>query len=197
MKNKKFIVPVAILAIVLFGYLVFRVRSIFGPWNIIWTALLSTILSKLADMLMGSRKVKGNEIIYNPIEFPKYISILASLLIGYYLFTVMNEPTISKINFSFGIIYLLLVTILPPTFAAYKLIRDRNDYITISDQYLNYRDNKIFNEFKLEDIKSVEASDGIKLTFKNNETHIIKVKQMNFNAKDFSRAIIDIKKKLS
>ena len=134
--KKKIISLGALLAIALFIYLIFRVQSIFGLWTIIWTALLSTLLSKLADVLMGSRKVKENEIIYNPREFPKYISIISSFIIGYYLFTIMNEPTISKINYTYGIVYLWLVTILPPVIAGYKLIRDRNDYVVISDRYI-------------------------------------------------------------
>jgi hypothetical protein len=188
---------ICLVAIALGVFVLIRVWHVFGFWTIIWTVALSAFSSKLLNELIVSRKEKDKEIIYNPKEWPKYVSAIVSFGIGYYLYTIISKPETLQTDFTFGMIYLSLTTFLPVGFAIFKITRDRNDYVVISDKTVKYRDNLDLGEFHIEDIKSVESSGGIKLTLKNGETHIIKTAQMNFNSREKSGAIADIKKKLS
>ena len=161
-----------------------------------WTGSLSTIVSVWLGQLIGSRVEKNGVITYNPKEWPKLISILLSIAIGYYLYTIINNPIILSSDRNFGIAYLLLLTAIPIIIAIYKIIRDRNDFISIDGNVLKYRDNGEIGEFEITSLANVELSGGIKLTFKDNNSVVIKTGNMNFNAKDLVNAFNDIKAQL-
>jgi hypothetical protein len=198
---KKLSSKVIILTIVLgfgflIGYLLFKTWNIFGFWTLAWTGILSFISTTYLGNLIGSRSENDGIIKYNPKEWPKFINMMLSLLIGYYLYTKLNNPTISSYDYAFGMSYLILLTVVPILFALYKLIRDRNDFIVLDMDGLNYKDNKEVGSYKYNEISKVEILGGIKLTLKNDSSITIKTDQMNFNLKDLSNAISDIKKKL-
>jgi len=196
---KKLSSKVIILTIVLgfgFLYLMYKTWDIFGFWTLAWTGILSFISTTYLGNLIGSRTENDGIIKYNPKEWPKFINMMLSLLIGYYLYTKLNNPTISSYDYMFGMSYLILLTVVPILFALYKLIRDRNDFIILDMDGLNYKDNEEVGSYKYNEISKVEILGGIKLTLKNDSSITIKTAQMNFNLKDLSNAISDIKKKL-
>ena len=198
MKKIKIILLVILLLLlgVAFCYLLYKVWNIFGFWTLMWTGSLSTIVSVWLGQLIGSRVEKNGVITYNPKEWPKLISILSSIAIGYYLYTIINNPNILSSDRNFGIAYLLLLTAIPIIIAIYKIIRDRNDFISIDGNVLKYKDNGEIGEFEITSLANVELSGGIKLTFKDNTSVVIKTGNMNFNAKDLVNAFNDIKAQL-
>jgi len=192
-------VLLAIISIALligFLYLVYKTWEIFGIWNMIWTGVVTFFSALFLAQLFGSREEKDGVIIYNPKEWPKFINMLVSLVLGYYLYTVLLSKEVSKFDYGFGIAYLILFTAVPILFAIYKLVRDRNDYISVGQTNLTYRDNSETGDFKFTDIANAELLGGIKLTFKDSSVVIIKTAKMNFNAKDLISAFNDIKAKL-
>jgi len=126
---------------IIFCFLIYKTWDIFGFWTLTWTAIISIISTTLFGHLVGSRDEQNGIIVYNPKEWPKFLNILVSLAIGYYLFSIINNTTISTYEYTFGMIYLILLTVLPIVIAIFKLIRDRNDFITIADDHLKYKDN--------------------------------------------------------
>ena len=197
---KKFkLIMVVILSICLgigFCYLIYKTWDIFGFWTLAWTGLLSIISTTLLGNLIGSRAENNGMIIYNPKEWPKFLNMLVSLAIGYYLFTIISNPSVSSYDYTFGLAYLILLTAIPILIAIFKLIRDRNDFISIDGDILKYKDNNEIGEFKFTDIANVELSKGIKLTFKDEKILTIKTGNMNFNSKDLLSVFNEIKSKL-
>lgn len=194
---KKILLVILLLLLgVAFCYLLYKVWNIFGFWTLMWTGSLSTIVSVWLGQLIGSRVEKNGVITYNPKEWPKLINILLSIAIGYYLYTIINNPNILRSDRNFGIAYLLLLTAIPIIIAIYKIIRDRNDFISIDGNILKYKDNDEIGEFEITSLANVELSGGIKLTFKDNTSVVIKTGNMNFNAKDLVNAFNDIKAQL-
>ena len=194
---KKILLVILLLLLgVAFCYLLYKVWNIFGFWTLMWTGSLSTIVSVWLGQLIGSRVEKNGVITYNPKEWPKLINILLSIAIGYYLYTIINNPNILRSDRNFGIAYLLLLTAIPIIIAIYKIIRDRNDFISIDGNVLKYKDNDEIGEFEITSLANVELSGGIKLTFKDNTSVVIKTGNMNFNAKDLVNAFNDIKAQL-
>jgi hypothetical protein len=181
---------------IFFLYLMYKTWVIFGFWTLVWTGLLSLITTTYLGNLIGSRAENNGVITYNPKELPKFLNMLVSLAIGYYLFTIISVPTISSSDYMFGLTYLILLTAVPILFAIYKLIRDRNDFIVIEGNNLKYRDNDENGDFKFTDIAAAEISGGIKLTFKDSKIVTIKTDNMNFNAKDLLSVFAEIKAKL-
>ena len=197
---KKFkLIMVVILSICLgigFCYLIYKTWDIFGFWTLAWTGLLSIISTTLLGNLIGSRAENNGMIIYNPKEWPKFLNMLVSLAIGYYLFTIISNPSISSYDYTFGLAYLILLTAIPILIAIFKLIRDRNDFISIDGDILKYKHNNETGEFKFTDIANVELSKGIKLTFKDEKILTIETGNMNFNSKDLLSVFNEIKSKL-
>jgi hypothetical protein len=179
-----------------FLYLIYKTWDIFGFWTLTWTGILSLISTVYLGNLIGSRTENNGVITYNPKELPKFLNMLVSAVIGYYLYTIINVPSISDYNYTFGLVYLILLTAVPILFAIYKLIRDRNDFITIDGNNLKYRDNAEIGDFKFTDIAAAELSGGIKLTLKDSKIVTIKTDNMNFNAKDLISVFAEIKAKL-
>ncbi len=141
--------------------------------------------------------VKDNTVVFNPKEWPKFINILLSGYIGYYLYTIINRPEISNYDFIFGLSYLILLTAVPVVIALYRLIRDRNDFISINDISVSYRDNKESATFQIDEISKAElVNKGINLTMKDSNKVVIKTNQMNFNAKDLIAVMAELNKRL-
>ena len=198
MKKIKAIILMILSVILFIGfcYLLYKTWDIFGFWTLTWTGFVSIISTIFIGNLVGSRVEKNEVIVYNPKEWPKFLNILVSLAIGYYLYTIISSPNISNYDYTFGMLYLILLTALPICIAIFKLIRDRNDFISIDKSTLKYKDNDETGEFIFTDIASVELTKGIKLTLKNDIVVTIKTGNMNFNAKDLLNAFNDIKSKV-
>ena len=196
-RMKKIIMIILVISLGIgFCYLIYKTWDIFGFWTLVWTFLVEVISISLLGHLLGSRVEKNGLIIYNPKEWPKFLNMLVSIAIGYYLYTIISNPSISSYDYTFGMSYLILLTALPISIAIFKLIRDRDDFISISETNLIYKDNSETGDFKFTDIANAELLGGIKLTFKDSSVVIIKTAKMNFNAKDLFSVYNDIKAKL-
>ena len=200
-KMKKLLIALlVIISIVLsigFFYLIYKTWVVFGFWTLIWTGLVTGFSTLFLGNLIGSRSEKNGVITYNPKEWPKFLNIIVSVLIGYYLYTVITKPGVSSSDYTFGLAYLILLTGVPIIYAFYILIRDSRDFISIDDKSLKYKDNSETGDFKIEDIASVDLFNrSIILTFKDGAVKTIKTGQMNFNLKDLAFVYSDISKKI-
>ena len=181
--------------LVAFLYLVYKVWDIFGFWTILWTSFLVGFSTLVLSNLVSSRSEAGGAVIYNPQEWPRYLNVAVSLGIGGYLFSLLKkQEELSSYDYQFGLGYLLFWSLLPAAFSLYRLIRDRNDYIEVSETSVRYKDNDETGDFPVSDIAGVEVTAfGIKLTFTSGNECTIKTPQMNFNAKDTLMAANEIK----
>ena len=75
-------------------YLGYKSYVVFGFWNIILSGLLSWFSTFFLAQFIGSRVQKEDVIIYNPKEWPKFLNFLVSLLIAYYLYTILQSKEI-------------------------------------------------------------------------------------------------------
>ena len=88
----------------------------------------------------------------------------------------------------------MLVVALPIAFEAYKLIRDRNDFVKIAGHQLSYRDNDDQGEISLQQVKEVELVAGnVKLTLLDGQDRMINTSQMNFRGRDLLELVGAIK----
>lgn len=187
-----------ILIFIGFLYLAYKSYVVFGFWNIILSGLLSWFSTFFLAQFIGSRVEKDTAIIYNPKEWPKFLNFLLSLLIAYYLYTILESKEITDGDYIFGLSYVIVLTVLPTLFSVYKLIRDRNDYISITSTSIRYRDNSETGEFQFSSIAGAEMSkEGIKLNMADGSSVLIKVGQMNFNVKDVLGVFAEIKQRIS
>tara|TARA_B100000768_G_scaffold172605_1_gene181025 strand:+ start:291 stop:986 length:696 start_codon:yes stop_codon:yes gene_type:complete len=191
------IIILSLLASVGLLYLVYKTWVIFGFWRIAITGLINTLASVIFIQFMGSGKSeKDGVIIYNPKEWPKFLGILVFLGVAYYLYDFISKKEgLLNLEYYYGVGYLSLLSFLPTLYNLFKLIRDRNDYVKINNGILSYKDNRTQEEFKMSDIQSFSKStkNGIMLTFKDEKTHLIPIKNMNFNIRDSINLNNDLK----
>jgi hypothetical protein len=184
----------SVLLFVGFSYLLWKSWDIFGFWTLMWTGLVQFFFSLFFFQLIGSRVEKAGVITYNPKEWPKLVAILISLVIGYYLYTRLDGVEPNSYDYFFGFSYLLLLTFYPLFKSLYRLIRDRNDFVKLDDRSISYKDNRDTGRYDISTIKSV--SGAITLTFNDDTTHEIPLKNMNFNAKDILSLCADLEKRI-
>lgn len=180
-----------------FLYLIYKTWVVFGFWTLLWTGILSAFSTVFLGNLIGSRSEKDGVITYNPKEWPKFLNIIVSVLVGYYLYSIITKPGVSSGDYTFGLAYLILLTAVPILYAIYILIRDSRDYISIDNNRLKYKDNSETGDFKFEDIAKADLfGKSIILTLKDDTIITIKAGEMNFNLKDLSGVYEDINKKI-
>lgn len=191
---KKSIVIILIIALgILLCYLVYKSWMIFGFWTLTWTGLVSLFSTVIFENIASARNESNGIITFNPKEWPKFSGIIISLIIAYYLYTKINVPNIGSNDYTFGIAYLLTLTILPLIYALYKIIRDKNDFIRLDNSGITYRDNTESDTINYLDIQEAKLENGIiYLILKDSRQILIKLKEMNFSVKDQKEAFNEI-----
>lgn len=193
MKNKTLgAIGIAIIGLLILGYvyLLYKVFTIFGLWTLVWTGIVSLFSGSALMLLATSKKVEEDKIRYNPKEWPKLLSFLVSLGIGYYLFTLLDKKKLTEVDYYFALAYLATLTVLPIIIGLFKLVRDRNDELIITPSTISYRDNSRFGEVEISKVAKGESYEkGYRLHLKDNTTFDIPFKKMGFSALDHSSAI--------
>lgn len=193
MKNKTLgAIGIALIGLLILGYvyLLYKVFTIFGLWTLVWTGIVSIFSGSALMLLATSKKAEGDKIRYNPKEWPKLLSFLISLGIGYYLFTLLDKEALIEVDYYFALAYLVTLTLLPILMGLFKLIRDRNDELIITPHTISYRDNTRFGEVEISKVSKGESYDkGYRLHLKDNTTFDIPFKKMGFSSLDQSSAI--------
>lgn len=158
--------------------------GVFGFWTLVWTGFVNILSGVLLSNFIGSRKELNGVITFNPKEWPKLLTILICLLVGYYLYTIISVPNISSYDYIYGLSYLILLTGLPVLDALYKLIRDRNDFVKIEGGFLSFRDNLEIGQVDLNKVKKVSMLKDLNIELNDQTNQLIKLSQMNFNLVD-------------
>jgi len=171
-------------------YLLYKVFTIWGIWTLMWTGVVSLFSSSALMLLATSKSKKGDTIRYNPKEWPKLISFVISLGIGFYLFTLLERTALSEVDYYFAIAYLITLTAIPILLGLFRLIRDRNDELIITPSVISFRDNSHFEEVQISNVTKGETYEkGYRLHLKDGGVFDIPFKKMGFNTLDQSSAI--------
>jgi hypothetical protein len=120
------IILVILLLIVGYLFLIYKVCDIFGFWRILLTNIGLFKSGVYLEKLISAKRFRENEILYNPRALPKYINIVLSIAIGYYLFIVLDllESQVYSSDFIFGISYIVLSIGILTICAILNLIRE-------------------------------------------------------------------------
>ena len=177
-------------------YLIYEIWTIFGFWRLIITGFINFLASLILFQLVGSGKSeKEGVLIYNPKEWPKLLGIVVFLVVAFYLYNYINQKeNLTSLEYYYGVVYLSLLSFIPTLYTLFKLIRDRNDFVKIKNGILSYKDNSTEKEFETSTIKSCSNNlkTGLTLIFKDETTHLIPLKKMNFNTRDSVNLANDI-----
>lgn len=179
--------------VVAYFYLLWKVWSVFGFWNIIWTGIVAVIASTTFESMARARKQNGSVITYNPKEWPKFLAIIVSGLLGFYLYNLLGDPSLSSNDQLFGMLYLLVFTAIPTAWSLFKIVRDRNDFVRIDETTVSYKDNSRTGTYDIKDIKEVNSNGNqLILTLRSEETITIDLKNMNFNGVDRASVYVEL-----
>lgn len=182
-----------VILVVAYFYLLWKVWSVFGFWNIIWTGIVAVIASTTFETMARARKQNGSVITYNPKEWPKFLAIIVSGLLGFYLYNLLGDPSLSSNDQLFGMLYLLVFTALPTAWSLFKIVRDRNDFVRIDETTVSYKDNSRTGTYAIKDIKEVSSTGKkLTLTLNSDETVTIDLKNMNFNGVDRTSVYVEL-----
>lgn len=186
-------IAIIIILVVAYFYLLWKVWSVFGFWNIIWTGIVAVIATTTFELMARARKQDGSVITYNPKEWPKFLAILVSGLLGFYLYNLLRDPSLTSNDQLFGMLYLLVFAALPSAWSLYKLIRDRNDFVRIDETTVSYKDNSDTGTYSLKDIKKIDSNGKqLFLILQSEETVTIDLKNMNFSGVDRTSVYMEL-----
>ena len=183
--------------LILICFLVYKVWAIFGVWTLIWTGLVAAISQTVLKEMIGSKKVTADGVMFNPKEMPKLGSIAINLLLSYYLITILNNTELSDFDRGFGNYYIGIFALGPNLYALFTLFRDRNDFVNITQDNVQFKNNNETGEILLSSIidAKIQGKD-LELNMNNETSFVIKTSEMNINNKDLTDILSEIKSRL-
>ena len=183
--------------LILICFLVYKVWAIFGVWTLIWTGLVAAISQTVLKEMIGSKKVTADGVMFNPKEMPKLGSIAINLLLSYYLITILNNTELSDFDRGFGNYYIGIFALGPNLYALFTLFRDRNDFVNITQDNVQFRNNNETGEILLSSIidAKIQGKD-LELNMNNETSFVIKTSEMNINNKDLTDILSEINSRL-
>ena len=183
--------------LILICFLVYKVWAIFGVWTLIWTGLVAAISQTVLKEMIGSKKVTADGVMFNPKEMPKLGSIAINLLLSYYLLTILNNTELSDFERGFGNYYIGIFALGPNLYALFTLFRDRNDFVNITQDNVQFKNNNETGEILLSSIidAKIQGKD-LELNMNNETSFVIKTSEMNINNKDLTDILSEIKSRL-
>ena len=183
--------------LILICFLVYKVWAIFGVWTLIWTGLVAAISQTVLKEMIGSKKVTADGVMFNPKEMPKLGSIAINLLLSYYLLTILNNTELSDFDRGFGNYYIGIFALGPNLYALFTLFRDRNDFVNITQDNVQFKNNNETGEILLSSIidAKIQGKD-LELNMNNETSFVIKTSKMNINNKDLTDILSEIKSRL-
>jgi len=202
MRMKRIGCILLVLFVAVAGFVVYTVWSIFGWQTMLASMIISLISGTFLYQSFGSRKTDSEGIIYNPKEWPKYLYMLISLAIFFYLYRILHIRAVTGKSYIFGILYIVLVGLIPILLCLYHLFRNRNDYVRITESGIEYNDNGKHN-VSLESAKSFDLllNGDIEISFDEGEKQgkipfILPTSRMNFNRRDLRDLIADLRSRI-
>ena len=183
--------------LILICFLVYKVWAIFGVWTLIWTGLVAAISQTVLKEMIGSKKVTADGVMFNPKEMPKLGSIAINLLLSYYLLTILNNTELSDFDRGFGNYYIGIFALGPNLYALFTLFRDRNDFVNITQDNVQFKNNNETGEILLSSIIDAKIQGkNLELNMNNETSFVIKTSEMNINNKDLTDILSEIKSRL-
>ena len=183
--------------LILICFLVYKVWAIFGVWTLIWTGLVAAISQTVLKEMIGSKKVTADGVMFNPKEMPKLGSIAINLLLSYYLLTILNNTELSDFDRGFCNYYIGIFALGPNLYALFTLFRDRNDFVNITQDNVQFKNNNETGEILLSSIidAKIQGKD-LELNMNNETSFVIKTSEMNINNKALTDILSEIKSRL-
>ncbi|HZY80183.1 MAG TPA: hypothetical protein VFE50_11715 [Cyclobacteriaceae bacterium] len=189
---------VVIIIIILVIVALWRGGGVIG-WGILFGAFLAVtmIWTFLRGFLGNSERLENNGVIlYVPAPVDGLtmgvVAPLVSGLVFYYLLH-FTRPTVP--DFASAIVVILLLSVTPSLWTIYSTIRDRNDFLKLSEGVIHYRNDThevTMSTTRIYHVKKINK--GIVIFFNDNTTHIIPTQEMDFEDGLLKRVEEDVTK---
>jgi hypothetical protein len=191
-----------IFVILIAGYIIFETYHIFGLLRLVLSSLLTVLgLQYFIRKFEFNFNQQDPKITFKMSEWPKIVSLILSCVGVIVLFSQVfaQRKNIDDYHYVLSNLYIAILMFSPIGFILYELFRDINDFVYIDSHVLRYRDNEIYREFMLNELKEAEIDEkgGLLLVFKNGDNHHIPTYQMNLSINDTSKLIIRLNKEVS
>ena len=154
----------------------------FGYLNTLFFIIFSIVTIFLILNNFGSRKKKGDDIIYNSKELLSVSLLSIIIAVGIY---ALYELIIQGYTSSFLIIGIIALLVLMPGWAIGHFFNNRNDSVRLTPTSIHIQDSNVAYSFEFIDIKSLEVNTSSFTIFLNNETeHNFNLFELNLNHRD-------------
>ena len=154
----------------------------FGYLNTLFFIIFSIVTIFLILNNFGSRKKKGDDIIYNSKELLSVSLLSIIIAVGIY---ALYELIIQGYTSSFLIIGIIALLVLMPGWAIGHFFNNRKDSVRLTPTSIHIQDSNVPYSFEFIDIKSLEVDTSSFTIFLNNETnHNFNLFELNLNHRD-------------
>lgn len=182
-----------LLVFLLVGLLIYNIYSVYGFINLFYILVSYYFFSHL-NKYKTSRKEINGIIKYNTNKWPFLLGIILVLIFDFGLYQILIENSISKLDYLFGLIFIIIYALIPLCYFL-KVLINRKDFIAIGQDGINYKDNDIISNIEYSEILNIKVESGIMILLINGTTCHIKTGQMNLNSKNLEKITNDIKYK--
>lgn len=154
----------------------------FGYLNTLFFIIFSIVTIFLILNNFGSRRKKGDDIIYNSKEFLSVSLLSIIIAVGIY---ALYELIIQGYTSSFLIIGIIALLVLMPGWAIGHFFINRNDSVRLTPNAIHIQDSNVAYSFEFIDIKSLEVDTSSFTIFLKNETeHNFDLFELNLTHRD-------------
>lgn len=172
----------ALLVILALVGCMYIIGKTFGYLNTLFFIVFSIVSIFLILNNFGSRKKKGDDIIYNSKEFLTVSLLSIMIAVGIY---ALYELIIQGYTSSFLIIGIFTLLVLMPSWAIGHFFSNRKDSVRLTPTSIHIQDSNVAYSFEFIDIKSLEVDTSSFTIFLNNETnHNFNLFELNLNHRD-------------
>jgi uncharacterized protein YxeA len=190
----------AIYLVLIFFTGIYGAGLLLGFWNLLFFTVAAVTLLVVTLEKIGFREEKDNVIVYNPKEWPRYIS-LGSIVLGgiycIYKLTLVSDKVISELVAEYTAVLILIVTIIIPVILIYQYKKDRHDFIKITQDTIEIKDNEKSTIVSIKDIVSWEISGkSLEIKLQDETTHKNSLGDLNFNSRDVKNFRADLERLL-
>jgi hypothetical protein len=178
------------------GFGIYGIGQVHGYVNMIIFIIGAIISLILAYKFSGSRKKKGDCIVYNQNELFMITVLVLILTTGLYsTFRILQDTNkLGESITGYSIVMVLIFAILLPGFYAFPILKNRNDKIIITPKNLTIVDNKTTHEFLFEDLDSYQITNSnLVINLKNKEKITFKLDDLNLYSNDINSLDVDLR----
>ena len=200
-EDKRKISPLKIIALIsytLFGvatslWYVWSFQMIFGYFRFFSVCLFLLLISVATTYASKPRKIKGENIIYNPTELPLLLGWVLGICALLYLYGQVDDTVdLTTVQYVFGIIHLIGWTILLVALVV-LIIKNKDNQITLSPLGIEILTNeKPAQTIQWTEIQSIQYNNSL-FTFIMTDDTTLPIHTEDFNMIDDHTLLEDLK----